>query len=135
MKDEETQVIEMDYSKLESRIQRLHEKAALRHGTRDSIKLRKYKLGELYVGHRLGSPGHLRAGVLVNAYVTLNWIYRNPAYVLKCLEDGKERVYQGIKPIKFSQIKEIQREREQYLEQLKYAKQDAKEQAIQNGKK
>lgn len=87
-----------------------------KHGTQDSIELRKFKIGELYVGMRVGSYGHLRAGILVRAYVTVNYWYRNPAYALKCLEDGKERVYQGIRPIKFSQIKRIQKEREKYLQ-------------------
>lgn len=108
------------------------------HGTRDKIALRKYKLGDLCVGHRAGSVSHLRVGVLVDAYVTVNGIYRNPAYVLECV-DGKRRVYQCLRKIELAndskdsgRVLQAIEERLSYLKLLEYAKQDAKEQAIQN---
>ena len=67
----------------------------------DSMKSRKYVLGEVVVGFRTGSPGHMMAGELIHTYVTLNKrpsgiTYRNAAYVIDCFEDGKCRSFQKI---------------------------------------
>lgn len=79
-------------------------------------KFKKHINGDLYVGMRAGcNSTHLRIGVLLRGYYTLNYPWRNAAYVLRC-EDGRERSYQFIKKIKPEQIKEIQKQREEYLE-------------------
>jgi hypothetical protein len=57
------------------------------------------KIGERAVGKRVGSPGHGKHGLLVEAYYTVNeredGPFKNSAYLLLC-DDGKERVYQNI---------------------------------------
>lgn len=54
---------------------------------------RKYVIGDRVVGRR--SPKEF-TGTFVRAYCTLNNGYRNPAYVVKCDIDGKERSFQGL---------------------------------------
>lgn len=88
----------------------------------DSLNLKKYKLGDLVVGMRYGSSGHLKVGTLVDAYVTINYPYRNPAYVLLC-EDGKKRVYQGIQKLEeFSDSTWMQSEKNAYAKQIENIK-------------
>lgn len=65
---------------------------------RDSINLRKYKIGDKVIGLRRGSKSHGTVGILVDAYVTINhnWrTYRNPAYVIETPE-GKRLSFQVI---------------------------------------
>jgi hypothetical protein len=57
---------------------------------------RNYEVGDRVIGKR--SPIAYR-GVYVRAYVTLNNGYRNPAYIVKCDIDGKERSFQHMQKI------------------------------------
>lgn len=76
-------------------IRKSNERPVKRGKTRyDNIALRKYKIGQRVVGVRDPMARH---GVLVDAYVTLNNGYRNPAYVVRCDCDGKDRVFQGLR--------------------------------------
>lgn len=52
---------------------------------------RAHPIGQRVIGKR--SPNEY-VGVFVRAYCTVNGIYRNPAYVVKCDIDGKERSFQ-----------------------------------------
>lgn len=54
---------------------------------------RKYVVGDRVIGRR--TPDQF-IGTFVRAYCTLNNGYRNPAYVIKCDIDGKERSFQGL---------------------------------------
>ena len=93
-----------------------------RPGNRDEIQLKKYKLGDVCVGKRYGSSSHLKVGTLVDAYVTVNYPYRNPAYVLRC-EDGKLRTYQGIEKLEeFSDSTWTQGEKHAHAKQLENIK-------------
>lgn len=56
------------------------------------IVSRCYTEGQRVIGLRSPKAYH---GVFVRAYATLNGTYRNPAYVIKCDVDGKERAFQG----------------------------------------
>lgn len=79
-------------------------------------KFKKHIKGGLYVGIRKGvNSSHLRVGILMRGYYTVNWPFLNCAWVLKCLEDGKLRSYQNIIAIKSEKIKEIQRQRLEYI--------------------
>lgn len=91
-------------------------------GNRDDIQLRKFKLGDVCVGKRLGSASHLKVGTLVDAYVTVNNNYRNPAYVLQD-EDGKLRTYQSIEKLEeFSDSIWMQSEKNAYAKQIENIK-------------
>ena len=57
----------------------------------DVMVSRKYDIGQRVYGIR--TPNAF-AGELVRTYVTLNEGWRNPAYVVKCDVDGKERSFQ-----------------------------------------
>jgi len=59
---------------------------------------RKYAIGEAVFGVR--SPSAYR-GIFVRAYVTINNGFRNPAYVVKCDIDGKERVFQVLRSVAY----------------------------------
>ena len=61
---------------------------------KDSMISRKYTIGQKVIGHRKPSPDV--SGILVETYVTINGPYRNPAYRIKCDNDGKLRSYQHI---------------------------------------
>ena len=52
---------------------------------------RAHPIGQRVIGKR--SPATF-AGVLVRTYCTINNGWRNPAYVVKCDIDGKERSFQ-----------------------------------------
>ncbi len=52
---------------------------------------RAYTIGDRV--HGIRSP-NAYAGELVETYVTINDSYRNPAYVVKCDIDGKNRSFQ-----------------------------------------
>ena len=56
---------------------------------------RNYVVGQRVYGVRTPSA---HRGEFVRAYVTLNNGWRNPAYVVKCDIDGKERVFQQLRP-------------------------------------
>lgn len=64
----------------------------------DSIKLRKYEIGDRVYGIR--SP-NAQLGVLVGAYVSINTnrdgTFRNPTYVVRCDSDGKERKFMHVR--------------------------------------
>lgn len=58
---------------------------------------RKYKVGDRVIGRR--APNEFK-GTFVRSYVTINQniiSYRNPAYVIKCDNDGKERSFQTLR--------------------------------------
>jgi hypothetical protein len=57
---------------------------------------RKFKIGQAVVGVRQPQE---QVGILVGAYATINNGYRNPAYVVKCDSDGKERSYQHLRAV------------------------------------
>ena len=76
---------------------------------------KKFAIGDLCVGLRAGcNSTHLRIGTLIKGYYTVNGIFKNQAYVLRC-EDNRERSYQFIKKIEPEQIEGIQKEREAYI--------------------
>lgn len=56
---------------------------------------RSYKVGDIVYGLRAPTA---HAGTFVRAYVTINNGWRNPAYVIKCDVDGKERSFQILRP-------------------------------------
>ncbi len=111
MKQKHTDFIWSDEQKaMVERMRKRHEND----GTIDSLKMWKFEIGDLAVGIRVGSSGHLMIGILIDGYVTINEGYRNPAYVLNCV-DGKIRSFQGIRKINQSQVERIVIERENYL--------------------
>jgi len=77
-------------------------------------KFKKHEKGALYVGYKQGSSSHLHTGILVRGYYSINGIFKNAAWVLKC-GDGKERSYQFIKKIKPEQVEEIRKQRKSYI--------------------
>lgn len=93
-------------------------KAKLYEHDGEKIPMKKFKVhkaGGLYVGQRAGNKStHLMIGTLVRGYYTVNGIFWNCAWVLKC-EDGKERSYQWIVAITPEQAPAIRKEREEYL--------------------
>lgn len=71
----------------------------------DTMVSRKFTIGEKVIGIR--SPDK-QSGILVRSYVTINTnksgTYRNPAYIVKCDSDGKERSFQFIKKVKLIRL-------------------------------
>lgn len=61
----------------------------------------KYKIGQRVIGFRRdGRPHAEERGILVRIYSTINgngpWCYKNPAFVVRCDSDARERVFQNI---------------------------------------
>ncbi len=63
---------------------------------KDTICMKKHKIGDEVRGSRANSKYHMIPGVLVEAYVTLNGGFRNPAYVIE-YPDGNKRSFQNIR--------------------------------------
>ncbi len=68
-------------------------KTKKRNTIRVDMVSRVHPIGERVIGKRFPTEF---VGTFVRAYCTLNGHYRNPAYVVKCDVDGKERSFQCV---------------------------------------
>jgi hypothetical protein len=69
---------------------------------KDSMIPRKHFVGNRVIGVRAGDPYNGLRGILIKTYVTVNGVYRNPAYVVRGWKNGKlvTRAFQYVKEIK-----------------------------------